>query len=248
MAPICLLIGYLLGVLISRKYHPTTKAEKIRTSIFAPLLIGLILCCFFAGMKSNGQNYMFGYYFGGYILFTIIPSIVTMITMLVKVEVIESTDEVPEEEPTAVNNDGINSNDSSDGVQIITPISDKTDINDLEKATDKASEQEESKAKCDKPQNDETEEKTKIIEFNKKEDAICHLIKITSNIESTVYLDCEKMGTVSDGQMIKISIPEGPYLIRCVSIFDEVIDYSFELKKDELFNFKFKDIKGKKRK
>ena len=248
MVPICLLIGYLLGVLFSRKYHPETKKEKIGTCIFVPLTIGVFLCLIFAGIKSNGKDYMFGYYFGGYILYTILPSIVTMITMLVKVEVTQLTGEDYKEASVVEDNDTIDSNNCSEEVQLITPIPGKTVINEIDKNPESITEIEGPIDKRNNSKNDEPEKQSQSIVINKPEDVICHLIKITSNIESTVYLDCEKIGTVSDGKMIIKSIPEGPYLIRCVSIYDEIIDDSFELKKDELFNFKFKVTNSKKRK
>lgn len=246
MLPICLLIGYLLGVLISRKYHPTTKAEKIRTSIFAPLLIGTILCCFLAGMKSTGKNYMFGYYFGGYILFTIIPSIVTIITLLVKVKVIESSDETSGEvASTEDDNEVVDTN--SNEIKFTDAITqEKSDTNEPIVDTNNNLDYQERKGEDLEPLKTDEIKQTTTTD-NKIHDLNSHLIKVTSNIECTVYLDCEKIGTVSDGRMIKQSIPEGPYLLRCVSINGEVLEYSFELKKDELFNFKFKNTRIKKR-
>lgn len=78
-------------------------------------------------------------------------------------------------------------------------------------------------------------------------DANLHLVKITSNVECTVFLDCEKIGTVSDETMIKKALKKGPYILRCVSVYNEILEQSFELAKDELFNFKFQKTTGKTR-
>lgn len=223
MLPVCLLLGFLIGVLLSRYYSPKNKTRKCLFAILLPLSAGVAMNLIMAAFHQSSML-PFGYILGTYTLFTVLPAIVAMITLLVKLKVEPVSDTDSSEKLTIEKESTIEVNKHDDIVPDDVVVDDS---NTLENTNQKE-------------QSIETEEvrhfTESIIQIG---DGVQHVVKITSNVECTVYLDCEKIGVVSDGKMIKISINDGPYLLRCVSIYDEVVEHSFELSKDELFNFKF---------
>ena len=256
MLPICLLLGYLIGELISRYYHSKSKAHKYLFAILVPLCVGILIDCILT-YSQHPDEISFSYVLGMYMPFTILPAIVTMITLFVRLKV------NPEEDIITADDMGIENNSTKDESENQEPEAINESVNQLpkdsiaEKSVEGPQEQQEacntdSKKEDVSKQKDIRKESDSIHQLNNTvitiDDDVQHIVKITSNVECTVYLDCEKIGSVADGKMIKLAIKDGPYLLRCESIFDEVIEYSFELSKDELFNFKFKnDGKPKKR-
>jgi len=248
MIPICLLLGYLIGELLSRYYHPKSKAHKSVFALFVPLCVGILIDYILAYSK-HPDDISFSYVLGLYMPFTILPAIVTMITLFVRLKVNQEEDKQEE----IINEDNHNSEidtkvqeaerdtiiDSSDEVQSDSIINKKEEeIQEQQRTSNVESKEVIDTKQIDKPEDSNLvlHPKNTVIQIG---EGVQHIVKITSNVECEVYLDCEKIGSVADGKMIKIAINDGPYLLRCVSIYNEVIEHSFELSKDELFNFKF---------
>lgn len=72
-------IAIIIGVLISRKYSPKTKSEKIWASILIPLVSGILINLLVAACKNSGFG--FAYDLGSTLLFVAIPELALLITL-----------------------------------------------------------------------------------------------------------------------------------------------------------------------
>jgi hypothetical protein len=78
-------IAVVIGILISRKYAPKTKSEKIWASILIPLISGVFINFLVASYKNSGLGFMFD--FGSTLLFVAIPEVALLITLFASLEV-----------------------------------------------------------------------------------------------------------------------------------------------------------------
>lgn len=78
-------IAVVIGILISRKYAPKTKSEKIWASILIPLISGVFINFLVASYKNSGFGFMFDV--GSTLLFVAIPEMALLITLFASLEV-----------------------------------------------------------------------------------------------------------------------------------------------------------------
>ena len=78
-------IAVVIGILISRKYAPKTKSEKIWASILIPLISGVFINFLVASYKNSGFGFMFDV--GSTLLFVAIPEVALLITLFASLEI-----------------------------------------------------------------------------------------------------------------------------------------------------------------
>ena len=78
-------LAIVVGIIISRKYAPKTKPEKIWASILIPLIGGALIHLLVASCKNSGFGFAFD--LGSTLLFVAIPEVALIITLLISLEV-----------------------------------------------------------------------------------------------------------------------------------------------------------------
>ena len=78
-------IAVVIGIIISRKYAPKTRSEKIWASFLIPLISGALIHLLVASCKNSGYGFAFD--LGSTLLFVAIPEVALLITLLVSLEV-----------------------------------------------------------------------------------------------------------------------------------------------------------------
>lgn len=78
-------LAIVVGIIISRKYAPKTKSEKIWASILIPLIGGALIHLLVASCKNSGFGFAFD--LGSTLLFVAIPEVALIITLLISLEV-----------------------------------------------------------------------------------------------------------------------------------------------------------------
>ena len=78
-------IAIVIGIIISRKYAPQTKSEKIWTAILIPLIGGALIHLLVASCKNSGFGFAFD--LGSTLIFVAIPEVALLITLLISLEV-----------------------------------------------------------------------------------------------------------------------------------------------------------------
>lgn len=78
-------VAIVVGIIISRKYAPKTKSEKIWASILIPLIGGALIHLLVASCKNSGFGFAFD--LGSTLLFVAIPEVALIITLLISLEV-----------------------------------------------------------------------------------------------------------------------------------------------------------------
>lgn len=78
-------IAIVIGVLISRKYEPKSRKEKICASILIPIISGVLIHLLVASCKNSGFGFAFD--LGSTLLFVAIPEVALLITLFVKLKV-----------------------------------------------------------------------------------------------------------------------------------------------------------------
>lgn len=78
-------IAIIIGVIISRKYSPKIKSEKIWAAILIPLISGILINMLVAACKNSGFGFAFD--MGSTMLFVAIPEVALLITLFIKLRV-----------------------------------------------------------------------------------------------------------------------------------------------------------------
>lgn len=78
-------LAIVVGIIISRKYAPKTKSEKIWASILIPLIGGALIHLLVASCKNSGFGFAFD--LGSTLIFVAIPEVALLITLLISLEV-----------------------------------------------------------------------------------------------------------------------------------------------------------------
>ena len=78
-------IAIIIGVIISRKYSPKTRSEKIWAAILIPLISGILINMLVAACKNSGFGFAFD--MGSTMLFVAIPEVALLITLFIKLKV-----------------------------------------------------------------------------------------------------------------------------------------------------------------
>ncbi len=78
-------IAVVIGILISRKYAPKTKSEKIWASILIPLISGVLIHLLVASCRNSGYGFAFD--LGATMVFVTIPAVALLITLFIALKV-----------------------------------------------------------------------------------------------------------------------------------------------------------------
>lgn len=96
MLPLYIILGIIIGRIISNYYKPKTKTDKYLVSIVLPLFGAFILAILLTLPHANSS--WFSYKLGGNLLFTLLPGIAVMIVLLIRLKVVEKEDSPQETE------------------------------------------------------------------------------------------------------------------------------------------------------
>ena len=96
MLPLYIILGIIIGRIISNYYKPKTKTDKYLVSIVLPLFGAFIIAILLTLPYANSS--WFSYKLGGNLLFTLLPGIAVMIVLLIRLKVVEKEDSPQETE------------------------------------------------------------------------------------------------------------------------------------------------------
>lgn len=96
MLPLYIILGIIIGRIISNYYNPKTKTDKYLVSIVLPLFGAFIIAILLTLPYANSS--WFSYKLGGNLLFTLLPGIAVMIVLLIRLKVVEKEDSPQETE------------------------------------------------------------------------------------------------------------------------------------------------------
>ena len=81
-------IAIVIGLLVSRYYHPETKTKKILASILIPLVTGVIIHLLVASCKNSGYGFAFD--LGSTLAFVAIPEIALLVTLFITLKTLKT--------------------------------------------------------------------------------------------------------------------------------------------------------------